>query len=230
MIYSIGDLHFDYSKQKPMGVFGENWKNHEEKIMDNWGKIVEEDDIVLIPGDISWALKLDEAYFDLKRINDLPGKKIFIKGNHDYWWQSLKQINDLGLESLFFVQNNSYNTGSIGIGGTRGWNSRDSEYFTEADEKIFRRELMRLENSLVTIEEETQLRIVMMHYPPFDMKLEPNEFVEIMKEFEVDICVYGHLHAEGHRYVVEGEMEGIDFHCVSSDYLDFKLKKLNGES
>ncbi|MGO1470717.1 MAG: metallophosphoesterase [Tissierella sp.] len=229
MIYGIGDLHFDYSKQKPMDIFGDNWLDHEDQIIKSWKDKVEKEDIVLIPGDISWALKLEQAQLDLKRIDDLPGKKVFIKGNHDYWWQSLKKINDLNLKSLFFIQNNSYIYKNIGIGGTRGWNSRDSDFFTEKDEKIFRREVLRLRNSLSSIEKNVEKKIAMMHYPPFDMNLKPNEFVEVMKEFNIDLCIYGHLHSEGHKYIVEGELEGIEFHCVSSDYLKFQLKSLYEE-
>lgn len=229
MIYGIGDLHFDYSKQKPMDIFGDNWLEHEEQIIENWKEKVKKDDLVLIPGDISWALKLEEARFDLKKIDELPGKKVFVKGNHDYWWQSLKKINDLNLDTLFFIQNNSYRYNDIGIAGTRGWSSRDSEFFTENDEKVFKRELLRLRNSLLSLEEDVKKKIVMMHYPPFNKNSETNEFVEIMKEFNVDICIYGHLHAEGHRYIVEGEIDGIEFHCVSSDYLEFQVKSLHEE-
>nr|WP_300004804.1 metallophosphoesterase [Tissierella sp.] len=229
MIYGIGDLHFDYSKEKAMDIFGDNWIEHEEQIIEDWKKKVKEEDIVLIPGDISWALKLEEAYFDLKRIDELPGKKVFIKGNHDYWWQSIKKMNDLDLKTLFFIQNNGYNYKNIGIGGTRGWGSRDFEFFDEQDEKIFKRELLRLRNSLSCIDKDADLKIAMIHYPPFNMNSKPNEFVEIMKEFDIDLCLYGHLHAEGHKYVIEGEIENIEFKCLSSDYLKFELKLLYEE-
>ena len=229
MIYGIGDLHFDHSKQKPMDIFGENWIGHEENIIENWEAKVKEDDLVLIPGDISWALKLDQAYLDLKRIDDLPGKKIFIKGNHDYWWQSLKKIKNLNLSSLYFLQNTAYNLEEVGIGGTRGWISSDSEAFNEKDEKIFKRELLRLRNSLSQISKDAKYRIAMIHYPPFNMKMETNEFVEVMKEFNIDLCIYAHLHAEGHKFIREGKIDGIDFYCLSSDYLEFELKLLYGE-
>lgn len=229
MIYGIGDLHFDHSKEKPMDIFGDNWIEHEENIIKSWKEKVKEEDLVLIPGDISWALKLEDAYYDLKKIDDLPGQKVFIKGNHDYWWQSLKKINDLNLESLYFIQNTAYNFKEVAIAGTRGWISPDSEYFTEQDRKIYNRELMRLRNSLSSVDKDAKYKIVMIHYPPFNMKLESNEFVEIMKEFEVDLCVYGHLHAEGHKFAREGKIDGIDFYCISSDYLEFELKLLYGE-
>lgn len=229
MIYSIGDLHFDHTKNKPMDIFGEKWINHDEKIIEYWNNIIKEDDLVLLPGDISWALKLDEAFGDLEIINELPGKKLMIKGNHDYWWESLSKLNNLNLSSISFIQNNSFIFKDIGIAGTRGWLSRDNEEFTKEDEKVFLRELNRLILSLESIKESVNKKIVMIHYPPFNMDLSPNEFVQIMKEYNVNICVYGHLHAEGHKYAVEGDIQGIEFHCVSCDYIDFKPKKIIGE-
>lgn len=224
MIYAIGDLHLDHSKEKPMDVFGENWIDHEQKIIDNWKKKITDEDLVLIPGDISWALRLDQAKFDLELIDKLPGRKVFIKGNHDYWWQSLNKINKLGFESLYFLQNTSYKYEDVAIAGTRGWISKDSDDFTASDEKVYRRELMRLEMSLENMDKNAEKKIVIMHYPPFDYDSSPNEFVDLMKEHGVDICLYGHLHAEGHRHIVEGKIEGIDFQCVSSDYIEFNPK------
>ncbi|MGM0396212.1 MAG: metallophosphoesterase [Bacillota bacterium] len=229
MIYAIGDLHFDHSQQKPMDVFGENWISHKEKIVDSWEETVKEGDLVLVPGDISWALKLDEAVPDLRLIDNLPGHKLFIKGNHDYWWESISRLKALELQSITFIRNNSYIYGNTGIGGTRGWMSRDSEGFDESDEKVYRRELLRLDASLSSIGDEVSKKIAMLHYPPFDGKLRPNEFVDILAKHKVDLCIYGHLHAEGHRYAVEGEINGIDFKLVSSDFLDFKLKIIEGD-
>ena len=228
MIYGIGDLHLDYTKEKRMCIFGDNWLNHEDKIFEDWKSKVGEDDLVLIPGDISWALKLDEAYKDLIRIDNLPGRKIMIKGNHDYWWDSLKKIKELDLKSIDYIQNSAYEYGDIGIYGTRGWNSKDSDGFTENDLKIYERELNRLDLSLSSLKDKAK-KIVMLHYPPFNGDKSPNEFVEKMKEYDVDICIYGHLHAEGHKHVVEGNIDGIEFICLSSDYIDFKLEKIDIE-
>ncbi|NLL81099.1 MAG: serine/threonine protein phosphatase [Tissierellia bacterium] len=228
MIYGIADLHFDFSKEKPMDIFGENWVNHEEKIINNWLNIVKEEDLIILPGDISWALKLDDAINDLNRIDNLPGNKVMIKGNHDYWWSSLSKLNNLNLESIFFLQNNSYIFNEFAIAGTRGWIAKDNEDFKANDEKIFHRELNRLRLSLDSIGDEKR-KIVLIHYPPFNTNLSPNEFVDLMKEYNVETCLYGHLHAEGHKFVVEGNMNGISFHCVSSDYIDFMPKKIYGE-
>lgn len=229
MIYGIGDLHLDHSKEKPMDIFGDNWIDHDENIFDSWKFHVRDDDLVLIPGDTSWALRTAEAYEDLKKIDELPGKKVLIKGNHDYWWQSLNKLNLFGFKSIFFLQNNSYLFNGISIVGTRGWMAKDSDSFNLDDEKIYQRELQRFRASLMDAKGKGNKIIAMIHYPPFNVDLTPNEFVDIMKEYNVDICIYGHLHAEGHKYAVEGLIEGIEFHCVSSDYVDFKIKKILGE-
>lgn len=226
MIYGIGDLHLDYSREKPMDVFGEDWIGHEEKIFKNWKEKVTNEDLVLIPGDISWALKLDQAYNDLKKVNELPGKKVITKGNHDYWWESKKKMNSLELDTIFFLQNDSYSYKNIDIVGSRGWKPKDSEDFTEHDEKMYNRELNRLNLSLNSIRGRPYKIIAMLHYPPFKLDSSPNEFVYLMKEYSVDICIYGHLHSEGHRYVVEDVIEGIQFLCVSSDYIDFNPLKI----
>ncbi len=226
MIYGIGDLHLDYSKEKPMDIFGDKWINHEDKIFNSWKGLVKEKDLVLLPGDISWALQLEEAYYDLERIDQLPGTKIITKGNHDYWWSGQKKMRELDLKTIKFLQNNSYIYDDIGIFGSRGWTPEDVEGFDNHDNKIFNRELHRLELSLSSIKKELDKKIVMLHYPPFNLDLTPNGFVDLMEEYNVDICIYGHLHAEGHRFAVEGELQGIQFYCVSSDYIDFKLKRI----
>ncbi|MBW4828983.1 MAG: metallophosphoesterase [Clostridiaceae bacterium] len=226
MIYGIGDLHLDYSREKPMDIFGGNWVGHEEKIFKNWKEKITDEDLVLIPGDISWALKLGQAHNDLKKIDELPGKKVITKGNHDFWWESKKKMNSLELDTIFFLQNDGYSYKNIDIVGSRGWKSKDSEGFTEHDEKMYNRELNRLDLSLNSIRGRPDKIIAMLHYPPFNLDSSPNEFVYLMKEHNVDICIYGHLHSEGHKYVVEDMIEGMQFLCVSSDYIDFNPLKI----
>lgn len=226
-IYAISDLHLDYSKQKPMDVFGENWMEHEEKIFKSWENKVEKDDLVLLPGDISWGLKLHEAKKDLDRIDSLMGKKIISKGNHDLWWQSKKKLDELSFKTINFLQNGHCIYKNIAIAGTRGWISKDSEEFDIHDEKIFSREINRLDMSLTSIKAKVDKKIVMIHYPPFNFSDGfGNEFIDIMNKHNVDICIYGHLHGEGHKFIIEGMVEGIEFHCVSSDYIDFDLKRI----
>lgn len=226
MIYSIGDLHFDDTGDKSMDIFGGNWFDHEKKIINNWSSIIKDDDLIIIPGDISWALKVEEVYEDLKKIEFLPGKKIISKGNHDYWWQSLSKINGFGFKTIRFLQNNSFLHGDIGITGTRGWTSVDREIEDSHDRKIYMRELNRLKMSIESLPKNTERIISTLHYPPFNSDLSPNDFVYMMKNYGVDVCIYGHLHSEGHRYVVEGNVMGIEFHCVASDHIDFIPKKI----
>lgn len=225
-IFAIADLHMDNKKEKPMDIFGENWKNHEERIFKSWEEKVNDDDLILMPGDISWAINLKEAIEDLKKIDRLSGTKIMIRGNHDYWWRTKSKLDKLGLKSIVFLKNDSFEINNIGIYGTRGWISRDDKEFEENDEKIFRRELIRLENSLQSSNTSKKIKIALMHFPPFYYSGETNEFVKKMKDYKIDICLYGHLHGEGHNNIKEGNIEGIQFYCVSSDYLDFNLKEI----
>lgn len=219
-IYGIADLHLDPIGDKPMDIFGKKWINHDEKIFKNWNKKIKEEDIVLMPGDISWALKLKDAYSDLKKIDELPGTKIIGKGNHDYWWETKSKLDGLNLQTIHFLFNDSYNWKDFNIAGTRGWISKDSEEFKSHDEKVFKRELNRLKTSLDSIKNKKRI-IVMIHYPPFNSDGSPNEFVDLMREYNVELCVYGHLHAEGHKFVREGKFKGIFFKCISSDYIEF---------
>ena len=224
MIYAIGDLHLDSTDLKPMGVFGGNWQDHDKKIKTSWLEKVKDDDLVLLPGDISWAMRFSEAIDDLKFRDELPGKKLISKGNHDYWWTSISKMNGFGFKSIYFMQNDSYTYKDYAICATRGWMQEDNDkYDEENDKKITARELIRLSLSLEKADKDKKI-IVMLHYPPFNMDLEANQFHELMKEHGVYKCVYGHLHAAGHRFRREGLIDGIDYSLVSSDYLNFKLK------
>ncbi len=233
MVFAIADLHFDSIGDKPMDIFGENWEDHENKIISNWSGLVGENDLVLLPGDISWALRPEEAFEDLKKIENLPGKKIMIKGNHDYWWDSLKKLKDFEFKTIEYLQNNSYIYDEIAIAGTRGWGDIEVTREIEKDnnikhdEKIFNRELHRLRLSLETLKNKSYKKlIVILHYPPFNVSLEPNEFGEVLKEFDVDICLYGHLHGDGHKFIKEGLIDGIEYHCVASDFINFSPKEI----
>lgn len=226
-IFAIADLHFDNKKEKPMNIFGDNWINHEEKIMENWKRTVGNDDLVLIPGDISWASKLDEATDDLQKIDELPGTKIIGKGNHDYWWSTSNKLDNLGLRSIKFLKNNSYEYDSAIICGTRGWDTIEEHSEEASNEKIYLREMNRLKISLESANKSKNVKIVMLHYPPFDSTGLPNEFFKILKEYGADVCIYGHLHGEeGHKNIKEGMIDNISVHCVSSDYMNFNLKRI----
>lgn len=219
MIYALADLHLDYTNEKSMEVFGRNWENYQERIFSNWNDVVGPADTVLIPGDISWAMDLTHAYVDLKKIDELNGQKILMKGNHDYWRTSLNKINNLGLSSMHYLQNNSFTIEGYDICGTRGWIPRDHKDFTDHDEKVFTRELMRLENSIKASGDNK--KIVMLHYPPINQDKSLNEFYDICKNHKVEHLIYGHLHGIGHSIIKEGNIGGIDIKCVAGDYIDF---------
>lgn len=230
-IFAISDLHLALSVNKPMDVFGERWSDYMEKLKSKWTGTVTQDDYVIIPGDISWATYLEDAAADFKFVEELPGRKIISKGNHDYWWTTANKLSQFlelnGLASIEFMHNNSFKLGSAILAGTRGWKCPGDEGFSVEDRKIFSRELQRLEISLKSlVNENVEDIIVAMHYPPFNAKGEPAEFVNIMKKYSVKTCIYGHLHGESHKNACTGEIEGIDFKLISADFLEFKPLKL----
>lgn len=221
MIYALADLHLDYTEEKSMEVFGSDWTNYQEKIFTYWDEVVEDNDTVLVPGDISWAMDLKDARVDLERIDKLKGRKILMKGNHDYWWSSLNKLNNLGFSSIDYLQNNSFEVEDYIVVGTRGWISRDSKDFDDHDEKVFRRELIRLENSIESSSKDKKL-IVLLHYPPINSDGSLNEFYKLARDYKADTLIYGHLHGRGHSLIKEGEIGGVNLYCVAGDYLDFK--------
>ena len=235
-IYAIGDLHLSLNEEKPMDIFGDNWKNHEEKIKQNWIETVTENDLVLLPGDFSWKMHLKDMYEDFKYLNDLPGKKLLLKGNHDYWWGTLNKMREFIQTNKFnnidFLYNNSYEFENKLIVGTRGWALND----TENSEKMNHREEERLKLSLEDARKKDANKeiICMMHYPPVintytdegKVLTKSSNYVDIMKKFNVKMCIYGHLHGKAHEEAVEGQFEGINFKLVSADYLNFRLSPL----
>ncbi|WP_027622549.1 metallophosphoesterase [Acetivibrio clariflavus] len=231
-IFAISDLHLALSIDKPMDIFGERWYNYMERLKQNWIKVVKDEDYIIIPGDISWATYLEQAYEDFNFIQSLPGKKIISKGNHDYWWTTLSKLNKFldanNFKTISFMHNNSYNIEGTTFCGTRGWKCPGDDEFSKEDEKIYERELQRLELSLKSscIGTAAENIIVAMHYPPFNAKKEPSEFVEIMRKYNVRRCIYGHLHGAGFKSAVVGEFDGIEFNLVSADFLNFEPLKL----
>jgi len=226
-IHAISDLHLALSVDKPMDIFGERWSNYMERLHAEWNSVVSDEDYVIIPGDISWATYLDEAVADFKFIEELPGKKIISKGNHDYWWTTANKLSNFkqqyNFRSIDFMHNNSYDLGEILLCGTRGWQCPGDEGFEAEDNKIYQRELQRLELSLKSAPKGTYSDIyVSLHYPPFNSQRQPSGFVDIMKKYGVRKCIYGHLHGYSFKNAVQGEYEGIEFSLVSADYLNFK--------
>lgn len=231
IIYAIADLHLSFANPKPMDIFGPHWKDHPGKIARSWDEIVTPEDVVLIAGDTSWALKLPDAMPDLEYIAARPGRKILIRGNHDYWWgrQSTSKIQRMLDPSIKLLQGTSYVADGVGIAGTRGWRLEDYnlEGAAEGDIKIFERELAYLRRGLESIPEGVSTKIAMLHYPPFDMGLKLNEFGSLLEEYQVDILVYGHIHKGTGSYLC-GDIGSVRYHLASVDYTDFKPVKVWG--
>ncbi len=226
-LFAIGDLHLSSNSDKPMDVFGSHWLFHHEKIRSNWLANVSQEDTVLIAGDISWAMRLQEATADLSWISALPGNKILIRGNHDYWWSSITRLNSM-FEGMRFIQNNYFTYQEFAICGTRGWISPNKTKFTEEDNRIFTREARRLELSLEAALQGGHKEIIaMLHYPPTNDLLEPSLFTQLLEKYGVAQVVYGHLHGEeSYAAGLQGEYRNINYHLVSCDYLNFDLKKI----
>lgn len=233
-IYIIGDLHLSFSQDKPMDIFGKNWEKHEEKIKQDWINKVKENDMVILPGDFSWATYLEDTYLDFKFLTDLPGKKVLLKGNHDYWWTTVtsmkKYLENNKFENIEFLYNNSIEFEDKVFVGTRGWTFQENEN----SKKMINRENQRLELSIkdaISKNGDTKEIIAIMHYPPIIEKqlLENShlEFFKTLKKYNIKRCYYGHLHGKSHADAVIGNIEGIEFNLVSADYLNFKLLKIN---
>lgn len=227
-VFAIADLHLDVTGKKSMEVFGPAWESYEERIFQNWKRSITDEDLVLLPGDISWALRLEDAIPDLQRIEDLPGTKLMLRGNHDYWWQSRTKIENLGFQTIHILQNDIFEWNDVVVYGTRGWSTPTPNVATQDDIKIFRREVERLRLSLAK-NSSAKWRIVMFHYPPFDGKQMPNELWSLITQAGIHTCVYGHLHGYGHAMIMEGKIDGISLHCVSADYVEFTPKELTRE-
>ena len=222
-IFAIGDLHLSLSvENKAMDVFGPGWANHVDRLREGWQDTVGEGDLVLIPGDISWGLRLEEAEADLAFIHGLKGTKILLRGNHDYWWIGYSKVQSLLPPDMKAIQNNALRWGDAIVGGTRGWNTPLSADFSESkDRKIFEREKLRLDLSLRAMDAQGEgLRIVMLHYPPFSEKGEPTDFAKALAG-RADRCVYGHLHGRSCLGGFEGNWEGTEYALVSADHLRF---------
>ena len=231
-IFVIGDLHLSFEVNKPMNVFGNNWDNYEEKIKNSWLNKVNENDTVIIPGDFSWAMRLEETKKDFEFINQLPGKKLISKGNHDYWWNSLRKMRqyllDNNLNNIDFIYNNSYLIENKIIVAIRGWVTNPT---SPEDYKILKRENERLVLSIKDgIEKygDDKEIIPFIHYPPFYKQMVPNEinFESTLKQYKIQRCYYAHLHGDGHKEAIEGVINGISYTLVSSDFLNFELLKI----
>lgn len=228
-IYVIADLHLSFSQDKPMSIFGENWEGHSEKIKNNWISKVKPEDTVVLPGDFSWAMYLQDTYKDFEYLNSLPGKKLLLKGNHDYWWTTVTNMRNFLEENKFknidFIYNNSYLVENKILTGTRGWNLLD----TENSSKMIKRESIRLqlaiEDGIKKYGDDKEI-IVFMHYPPISNTNKKSDFLKILKQYDIKRCYYGHLHGKSHQDAIEGIVDGIEFKLISADYLNFDVIKV----
>lgn len=220
-LYAISDLHLSLNGDKPMDVFSEEWKNHDVRIRENWLKKVKEEDTVLLAGDLSWSMKLQGGKEELDYVAALPGRKIIIKGNHDYWWGSIKKLNSM-YDNMDFIQNNFFTYEEYAICGTRGWVIPGSSLFGEEDEKIYKREILRLKMSLDAAKKKGyQKFIVMIHYPPVNETFKDSEFTDIFEEYGVEKVIYGHLHGKSLQRVMTGVRKGVEYILTSCDYIGF---------
>ncbi len=234
-IYTIADLHLSLGTEKPMDVFGEMWQNHDMRIADNWRQKVSEKDWVVIPGDISWAMTETEALPDLKFVDELPGNKILMRGNHEFWWSSLAKLNRIkrenNLMTLNFMRNDAMYIPEcdIVVCGTRGWRCPGDKDFSTDDKKIYEREVARLELSLKDTDKYGDKRkICFMHFPPFNSKREKSDFTDMMSEYGVSECFYGHIHGilggvfdEYSDIPLQAEFEKLKCYLISADYIGF---------
>ncbi|MFZ5945942.1 MAG: metallophosphoesterase [Bacillota bacterium] len=229
-IFALGDPHLSFDGDgniyKPMDIFGSNWEQHHLKIAQNWREKVSQEDVVLVPGDISWALKLEEAVDDINFIGSLPGIKILVKGNHDLWWQSVTKVKKVLPQGMHVIQNDNFLVSNdYVICGTRGWNCPGDKGFDEIeDRKVYERELIRLRMSLNSIKQKNREIIVMLHYPPTNGKHEISGFIEILQEYKVNKCIYAHLHSDAVKSRLPETKWGIEFHLVSADAINFSPK------
>ena len=227
-IYCISDLHLSLSTDKPMDIFGNNWIGHFDKISAYFKENITDEDVVLIAGDTSWGMSIEDAMPDLKAIDELPGKKYIIRGNHDYWWSSYAKINSLGLKTITFIQNNAFRIDGKVICGTRGWTVPEGTS-SDDDKRIFDREVIRLKLTVdcaKKLQKEGDEIILLMHFPPFNSAIEDSAFTEIIAEYNVGKVIYGHLHGNNARMAPVIDKKGIKYLLTSCDFLDFIPLKL----
>lgn len=221
-LYTIGDTHLSLGGEKPMDIF-EGWGDYVTRLEQNWTRLIKAEDSVVIPGDISWGMSLEEAEEDFKFLESLPGKKILLKGNHDYWWTTMKKmenwLSENEFSSISILSNNSFLYGSVAIAGTRGWLQNDDN---AEDKKIFERELGRLRLSLDdAVKKNPDEILVFLHYPPVYSNYTQQPVVDLLREYGIKNCFYGHVHGKSINYAFSGEYDGIRFKLVSADHLQF---------
>lgn len=228
-VYAISDLHLSGMNPKPMDIFGSGWEGHFEKICADWNEKVKDDDVVLVCGDISWGISLEEGLYDLERLKPLRGRKVFIRGNHDYWWNGITKLRDRAPDGTFyFLQNDSVRFEGVVICGSRGWTCPGSPDFTERDERLYLREAERFKlcfQSAEKLRREGDRLIAMIHYPPYSLKNSDTLFTELFEGNGVDFAVFGHLHGDAY-FPFRSKRNGVEYVLASCDKVGFKLQKI----
>ena len=221
-LFAISDLHLSLALQKPMTKFGKNWNDHHLKIKENWLNNISIHDTILLSGDTSWAMKLKDAFVDLNFLHDLPGKKILIRGNHDFWWSSISKLNSL-FDDMSFIQNNFVPFNDYAICGSRGWICPGDEFFEESDIAIYEREKLRIELSLKSaIKSDYNKIIFLIHFPPLNDKFERSEFMDLFEKYKVEKVIYGHLHGPFDKNKIYNyKYNNIEYYLTSCDYMNF---------
>lgn len=243
-IWALADVHLPFGNpKKSMEAFGPAWKDYAKRIKENWEKVVQSEDLVLVPGDISWAMKAEDALPDLDFLDALPGEKLIIRGNHDYWWPSSQKLKGLLPPSIHFIHNSAFAWRDAAFGGARLWDTYEYSFDPyiefvenplarkksreelarekEEGEKIFQRELERLRLSLEKMNPKAKHRIALTHYPPIGADLRPSRASAILEDFQIEICVFGHLHNVREGSLPFGTARGVQYIFASADYLGF---------
>ncbi len=228
-IFSISDLHLSINSNKPMDIFGPVWEDSFEKIKQDWEKKVDDQDIVLMCGDLSWAMKLEDAVQDINMLDNLKGKKIIIKGNHDFWWQGITALRNVLPKNFFALQNDAIKIENFVFCGTRGWLIPEGKFDTEENQKIYNREVERLKLSLDNMKRLKQNGdkvVCLMHYPPFLQNEQSTKFTELFESYGVDIVVFGHIHKNLSGYKFKTTINGIRYYLTSCDLLENRLQEI----
>lgn len=229
-IYSISDLHLDINNTKPMDIFGPVWNNYLDKIVDSWNSQVKDDDVVIMAGDYSWAMKLEEVEKDFEFLRSLNGIKIIIRGNHDYWWNSVSKVRAKLPENTYALQNDAIKIGEYIFCGNRGWLIPEGKQNTEENQKIYAREVIRLEMSLKAakkLQTNNEKIVFITHYPPFNNKIETSEYTRMLEEYGVSIVVFGHLHGYVNPKMIYNEINGVKYFLTSCDAVKNQLIKID---
>ena len=226
-VLAIGDPHLSATDPKPMTVFGPSWRGHPEVFFEGWREVVRDDDLVLVPGDVSWAMRLEDARPDLEAIAELPGRKVLLRGNHDYWWPSLSKLRAALPEGMYAIQNDALRIEDVVVAGTRGWMVPGSTNTEAQDQRIYEREVQRLRLSLAAAERLGEgFLVIMLHFPPTNPRGDPSELLQTVVEAAPQALVFGHVHGDAPVHVPQ--LDGVTVRFVAADALRFKPALVRG--